>query len=772
MRQMPPMPPMPPMPRFLNIDTKPRNTDHAADLDAHLDEYRVLLGIFLIDMVISRNWVERPPSGSLIRFFANDDFTDTTGLPELHALLRTADDEEDEDENEDCLLDFNDDSEADAPRLQTAHSKHKTRQAEQNKDVQRRKLTQMLKRRRAELRLQGVRPDLPLFLNIDRLGRMINLTDTEHAVLTYAACMSCFGSFHNTFASHSIPITDQGLASLLAALTGQPHDLVRKAIRSDSVLVSSGLICVEHDDEADIECKITLVRDLQGLMLDNLSSDDELGNRVLRKSKPGSLTLADFPHLASDARLITGYLTGACQTQAKGANVLLYGPPGTGKTEFAKALAAQCSLSLYDIGHADEDGDPISGEHRLRSLNFCQRVLKGKTQVALLFDEIEDVLPAQSSRGGFLAMLMGKPASKGGKAWINRALEDNLVPTLWITNDTHIDEAYLRRFDYSVPMRIPPRQVRLRITTGHLGLHAPSAAALGAIAELDDLLPAQLERAARVASLSAPSNPELAWQHAEQTLQRSRALLGQSRKNLKATQHTQYNLAFLNTDADLPAILRALRVRPIASMCLYGPSGTGKSQLARHIADELDKPILIKRASDLLDMFVGGTEQRIAEMFEQALDEDAVLLLDEADSFLMARSGAAQRWEVTQTNEMLTQLECFDGIFMATTNLMAQFESASLRRFSHKISFFYLKPEQRWDFFVQEFSRLGSGTLAEAELVADQVRRIENLSPGDFAVIAKNRVGLNERLTAAEFLRLLQQEAAVKLHGKGRVGFV
>jgi len=762
---------MPPMPRFLNIDAKPR-TDHAVDLDAHLDEYRVLLGIFLIDMAISKNWVERPPSGNLIRFFANDDFTDTTGLPELHALLRTADDEENENEDEDCLLDFDDASEAEAPRLQTARSQHKTRQAQQSKEVQRRKLTQMLKHRRAELRLIGVRPDLPLFLNIDRLGRMINLTDTEHAVLTYAACMSCFGSFHNIFASHSIPITDQGLASLLAALTGQPHDLVRKAIRSDSVLVSSGLVCVEHDDEADIESKITLVRDLQGLMLENLSSDDELGNRVLRQSKPGSLTLADFPHLASDARLITSYLTGACQTQAKGANVLLYGPPGTGKTEFAKALAAQCSLSLYDIGHADADGDPISGEHRLRSLNFCQRVLKGKTQVALLFDEIEDVLPAQSSRGSFLAMLMGKPASEGGKAWINRALEDNLVPTLWITNDTHIDEAYLRRFDYSVPMRIPPRQVRLRITTGHLGQHAPSAAALGAIAELDDLLPAQLERAARVASLSAPSNPELAWQHAEQTLQRSRALLGQTRKNLKATPHTQYNLAFLNTDADMPAILRGLRVhvRPTASFCLYGPSGTGKSQFARHVADELGKPILIKRGSDLLDMFVGGTEQRIAEMFEQALDEDAVLLLDEADSFLMSRSGASQHWQVTQTNEMLTQLECFDGIFMATTNLMAQLEPASLRRFSHKISFFYLKPAQRWGMFAQEFCRLG-GTLAEAELVADQVRRIEGLAPGDFAVVGKNRAGLSERLTAAEFLRLLEQEAAVKLHGKGKMGF-
>ena len=49
---------------------------------------------------------------------------------------------------------------------------------------------------------------------------------------------------------------------------------------------------------------------------------------------------------------------------------------------------------------------------------------------------------------------------------------------------------------------------------------------------------------------------------------------------------------------------------------------------------------------------------------------------------------------------------------------------------------------------------------------------MDGLAPGDFAVVGKNRVGLSERLTADEFLRLLAHEAGVKLHGKGKVGFV
>src|SRR3546814_2838928 len=54
---------------------------------------------------------------------------------------------------------------------------------------------------------------------------------------------------------------------------------------------------------------------------------------------------------------------------------------------------------------------------------------------------------------------------------------------------------------------------------------------------------------------------------------------------------------------------------------------------------------------------VGMTEQNLAGAFERAQQEDAVLLLDEVDSFLQDRRKARQSWEVTAVNEMLTQME-------------------------------------------------------------------------------------------------------------------
>ena len=123
--------------------------------------------------------------------------------------------------------------------------------------------------------------------------------------------------------------------------------------------------------------------------------------------------------------------------------------------------------------------------------------------------------------------------------------------------------------------------------------------------------------------------------------------------------------------------------------------------------------MLVKRASDLLDMYVGQTEKSIAAMFDDARQRDAVLVLDEADSFLRDRRGAHRSWEVTQVNELLTQMEAFDGIFICTTNLMESLDAASLRRFPWKILFDWLKPGQRWGLFAQEFARLG-GDIAQA----------------------------------------------------------
>ena len=128
-------------------------------------------------------------------------------------------------------------------------------------------------------------------------------------------------------------------------------------------------------------------------------------------------------------------------------------------------------------------------------------------------------------------------------------------------------------------------------------------------------------------------------------------------------------------------------------MLLYGVSGSGKSHYAQWLAQELHMPLVKKRASDLVDKFVGETEKRIKAAFAEAKEKQAVLLFDEADSFLFDRRFADKEHEVLSVNEFLTQMEDHPYPFIMTTNLKDKIDKASLRRFVFKIKYEYMKPE-------------------------------------------------------------------------------
>jgi hypothetical protein len=119
---------------------------------------------------------------------------------------------------------------------------------------------------------------------------------------------------------------------------------------------------------------------------------------------------------------------------------------------------------------------------------------------------------------------------------------------------------------------------------------------------------------------------------------------------------SSYRLEALNANRDLVALSDQLaRWRPGTSagltLCLYGRSGTGKSEYVHHLARRLDRPLHVRRVSDLQSKWVGETERNLAGAFAQAEREGAVLLLDEADTFLHDRRGAQQAWERSQANE-------------------------------------------------------------------------------------------------------------------------
>src|SRR3546814_14081159 len=96
-------------------------------------------------------------------------------------------------------------------------------------------------------------------------------------------------------------------------------------------------------------------------------------------------------------------------------------------------------------------------------------------------------------------------------------------------------------------------------------------------------------------------------------------------------------------------------------------------------------------------------------------------------------------WEVSLVNEMLTQMEGHDGIFIASTNQIDALDKAALRRFDIKIGFGALRPNKAWELLRRQCAVLGIGE-PEAEL-EQYMGRLNGLVPGDFATVARRKIG-------------------------------
>jgi SpoVK/Ycf46/Vps4 family AAA+-type ATPase len=225
---------------------------------------------------------------------------------------------------------------------------------------------------------------------------------------------------------------------------------------------------------------------------------------------------------------------------------------------------------------------------------------------------------------------------------------------------------------------------------------------------------------------------------------------------------TQYDPALLNVESrfEIPRMVQALQARGHGTLCFYGPPGTGKTALAEHIANTLAQPLHVRQASDLMGKYVGETEKNMAAMFREAETENAILLLDEADSFLQDRRGAQRSYEVSEVNEMLQGMERFHGIFICTTNLMDRIDQAALRRFTFKIQFKPLTQAQRMALFVTD-ACAGQVTQVDQNM-EKRLKALDQLCVGDFSAVKRQNAILEAQLEPTEFLEQLEAEHRIK----------
>ena len=592
--------------------------------------------------------------------------------------------------------------------------------------------------------------------NIKKVLKLIDLNRVERDILLFTIHLKYYDLMESATRTLDDVSTDR-LVSILSVLLDAKASKIKAALSPQGKLAQSGLITIDRDGSNSMVNKLDILsRDFADRMMTLDGNIEEMIRDSVRKCTPATLAVDDFSHLSKDLDLLIPYLTHSLEEKQKGVNILFYGHPGTGKTELTKALANTLGTGIFEVSYADADDEPISGDKRLKAYKVAQSFFSNNN-VILMFDEIEDVVSDNS------AMSFFAPPKQSNKGWMNRILETNNIPTIWITNDIHsMDPAMIRRFDMSIEIPIPPKEKRKEIIEQDCG-EMLSEKSIDKIAKNEAIAPALVTRAAKVVNSIAGSktDKDKAFESILNNTLKAQGYPQIQKSSVEEALPESYSPSYINTDVNLKELAEGIKNNSNARICLYGVPGTGKSAFGKWIAQYTDKPFVLKKGSDLISMWVGGTEKNIANAFREAKEEGTVLVFDEVDSFLQDRRGAKNSWEVTQVNEMLVQMENFEGIFIATTNLMSGLDQASLRRFDMKLEFGYLKPKQAWKLFVDECKSLDI-SIENKEEVKNRVKLFTQLAPGDFAAVRRQNNRFRPVKSAKLFIECLEEELSVK----------
>ena len=134
--------------------------------------------------------------------------------------------------------------------------------------------------------------------------------------------------------------------------------------------------------------------------------------------------------------------------------------------------------------------------------------------------------------------------------------------------------------------------------------------------------------------------------------------------------------------------LAELGIEVNSSLLLYGPPGSGKTTIAKHIAKELDLPLVTARFDSLISSLLGSTSKNIRKLFDYASDRPCILFLDEFDAIAKARNDSHEMGELKRViNSLLQNIDEFtqNNILIAATNHEELLDKAIWRRFEKVI---------------------------------------------------------------------------------------
>ena len=596
------------------------------------------------------------------------------------------------------------------------------------------------------------------------LKRVLKLDDLESEILTlaYVRDQTCF--------SWPIRVEDREKPLYYAMALDRSYAEVAQAMSAQGKLLKFNLL----DGDFDF-CRRTLGGYMDG------TSDETIERRFyLKCDDKDVLPWTFYGELAAkDGEVLKRMLT-ACGGKC---NILLYGAPGTGKSSFAHSLAKELGRTVYEIRQGDEDGKNMKSEARMMGIQVCN-AQEDPSDSLMVVDEADELLRGSSCGFSLFGFDFGGGKSTE-KGVMNTLLDEMKIPAIWISNAPAeaMDESVRRRFDYSICFERLNGAQRIAIWKNQVAKHGLEALIPAAKAEeyamryetsaggisivlanVKRMAPEAAKVDELVATLMKPHCRLMGVKDAHAFLPAKDYSLGGLNVKGKVTPERIVKAVRNYLDAGFGA---AAEDKPRMNILLFGPPGTGKTEFVKYLGKALDRKVLVVKGSDLLSKWVGESEQNIAKAFRQAEAEHAILFFDEVDGLLQDRSGASHSWEITQVNELLQQMENFDGVMVAATNFSRNLDAAVMRRFTFKLEFDYLDDAGKRLFFERMFKT----TLSEGEFA--ELKTLRNLAPGDFRTVRQEQFYLGEEVSNADRIAALKEECALKKDGEhvAAIGF-
>lgn len=429
--------------------------------------------------------------------------------------------------------------------------------------------------------------------NLAMVRDSAQLHDTELSVLGLAILFHTEPSL-SACANVLGPWRGSQVARLFSALLNFDADDIDRALSVNGRLHRSSLLIIDMRGEGDIASRLDMLNmSFPHRMLKEQPDIYSIVRGLVSPAPPAQLSLEDFEHV-QPLQGTLAYLDQVLKTGTSGVNVLLYGPPGTGKTQLSLLIGQQLGRPVLSVASTDVSGDPMSPIGRTRMYRLAQSVF-GPSRPIVLFDECEEIFVRHP------VFTDEDQPVVASKSWLNHVLESNPAPTLWVCNHIDgMDPAVLRRFDICLHIQAGSQRHRELQLTKSCGTWLDHQS-VQHISQHQGVTPALIDQTAHVLSTLGQQLGESGREaFAHQLLQGKLKVAGHRRLDSFKAPGNEFRPEWVNTTAHLPSLVEGLRATRDARICLYGPPGTGKTAFGHWLAQQLDMPHILCKASDVL----------------------------------------------------------------------------------------------------------------------------------------------------------------------------